>query len=336
MEELLQVRETLLKRVINFKKSINHQFSKSFLETVKLETSELLDRVRSTHKESDLVQQCERRDILSECEWLGVQIIKFISDHNGSSELAAMAISFRDVEQALTRFNGEGAKVETWLEDFEATATVYDWKDLQRYVYCRQLLEGGAKIAVNTKRAINSYATLKAFLLVEFAAEINSADLHDQLRKMKKDRSESSVVFGYRVLAVAAMGDVDTQATLSYIVRGMGPSCANKAIMLSMTTWKDLRKLLVAHDQASEMDTSARGSGYRPNPVGGATPFIKAEHIKQERGEKPKCFKCGIVGHISRDCRKNNGNCFKCGQPGHIAARCSSGSGAPVAPSTSV
>lgn len=147
---------------------------------------------------------------------------------------------------------------------------------------------------------------------------------------------EGAVVFGYRVLAVAATGTIDIKSTITYNVRGLGITCEIKALLLSMTAWTDLRKMLVAQDQAAILDNSARGSGYRFNSTSGTRPDAKGNvQVKQEPGDKPKCFKCGIVGHISRDCKKNNGKCFKCGQPGHLAAQCHVRSGAPP-PSTDI
>ncbi|KAL8836628.1 MAG: hypothetical protein Q9170_002851 [Blastenia crenularia] len=43
-----------------------------------------------------------------------------------------------------------------------------------------------------------------------------------------------------------------------------------------------------------------------------------------------KCYACGKLGHISRDCTAPNGGplnsagkaCYKCGQPGHISREC--------------
>jgi len=45
-----------------------------------------------------------------------------------------------------------------------------------------------------------------------------------------------------------------------------------------------------------------------------------------------KCYACGKLGHISRDCTAPNGGplnaagktCYKCGQPGHISKDCTS------------
>lgn len=69
MEELIAARETLIKRVGNFKKSPNHQFTKRFLETVQLQTSAILERVRANQSESDLVQLCAISETVRECEW---------------------------------------------------------------------------------------------------------------------------------------------------------------------------------------------------------------------------------------------------------------------------
>lgn len=249
------------------------------------------------------------------------------SEDNEKKENKMATITFRDIEQSLDRFDGVVVNVETWLASFEATSVLYEWTEVQKYIFCRQLLVDAAKIAVQGKTTINSYVTLKAYLLDEFKTEINSATIHDKLRTIRKSKNESAVMFGYRVQALANSGGVDERATLTYIVKGIGAQLANRAAMLTATSWKELKAQLVSYDEARSMEEQERPpevrSVVRPDRRGPST--MRSPQIKAE--PKPiKCFNCGAGGHISRDCRKP-ACCFQCGEAGHRAVNCPRGAG---------
>ena len=61
--------------------------------------------------------------------------------------------------------------------------------------------------------------------------------------------------------------------------------------------------------------TTYRGMG-EPMEIGSRC------HIFNDKGE-PKCYNCGIFGHIAKDCKKPKElTCYNCGKKGHIAKAC--------------
>ena len=65
------------------------------------------------------------------------------TEHHGPS-----TFTLRDIEDTLSKFSGEGQpEIRQWLSDFEECAITVRWNDLQKYVYARQLLSGGAKFS---------------------------------------------------------------------------------------------------------------------------------------------------------------------------------------------
>jgi len=57
--------------------------------------------------------------------------------------------TFRDVEESLEKFSGEGGKnYENWIQEFEEIANACNWNEIQKYLYARRLLSGAAKLAV--------------------------------------------------------------------------------------------------------------------------------------------------------------------------------------------
>lgn len=48
----------------------------------------------------------------------------------------------------------------------------------------------------------------------------------------------------------------------------------------------------------------------------------RTRHIFNDKGE-PKCYNCGVYGHITKECPKPKKTiCFNCGKEGHIAKYC--------------
>ena len=68
--------------------------------------------------------------------------------------------------------------------------------------------------------------------------------------------------------------------------------------------------------------SQSRGSSGRPGSSGDSSNTSSPRGGGQRRNT-PKCFGCGKLGHMVRDCRLKGGECFKCGKHGHLQCNCS-------------
>lgn len=99
---------------------------------------------------------------------------------------------FRDVEDALEKFSGEGEReVAKWLENFENIATTCKWNEIQKCLYCRRLLTGAARKAIEADDAVISFELLCAKLKKEFEIKLTYFEVHEKLTKRKKLPTES-------------------------------------------------------------------------------------------------------------------------------------------------
>ncbi|RLU15779.1 hypothetical protein DMN91_011535 [Ooceraea biroi] len=58
-------------------------------------------------------------------------------------------LTFKDVEDSIDTFSGDdGKNIKQWIKDFDETATLCQWNDVQKTIYAKKLLRGSAKIFV--------------------------------------------------------------------------------------------------------------------------------------------------------------------------------------------
>lgn len=222
-------------------------------------------------------------------------------DHKHVNKKMA-AIAFKDVEDALEKFDGT-ANITKWVKDFEDVAKTCQWNNIQKYLFMRRLLRKAAKLAVEATDEIATYDALKEFLELEFAKEVRSVDIHKELREKKKVTDETMLEYAYKMKRIASRGGVDNKSLIEYIVAGLSGSASNKFTLLEADNFDELKIKLKIYEQLQSQSKDQR------KPDG-------AENSKQKR-----CFKCGEAGHMANNCSKEV-KCFKCNEFGHIAPKC--------------
>jgi hypothetical protein len=54
--------------------------------------------------------------------------------------------------------------VDKWLTEFEQTATIFKFSELQKVLYAKRFLTGAAKMSLRTSEDLNTWTRLKTFL----------------------------------------------------------------------------------------------------------------------------------------------------------------------------
>lgn len=234
-------------------------------------------------------------------------------------------LTFKDVEEALDPFDGKtGQSVKRWVSQFEDTATMCEWTPVQRLLYAKRLMRGSAKSFVSYEGCDMSWVVLKRALLREFSAQLNSHEVHQKLQSRRKKNDETYQEYVYKMLEIAAEGDVEECAVIRYVIDGLEGDNVSKSVLYGATNVREFKKKLEVFEKIVRKPKSNQPTNTQAKEKGAAaTGAIKKEYVKKNVDEI-NCFSCGIRGHYRGDCPdKGKGiKCFNCNGYGHKAAAC--------------
>lgn len=240
----------------------------------------------------------------------------------------AQPMSFRDVEDSVQTFSGEGKQnIRKWLEEFEETSEVCRWTEPQKIIYAKKLLRGSAKLFVTYEQCAKTWKRLKKSLISEFGEVVNSKRVHQELSRIKKRNDESFQEYMYRVLEIASHADIELEAKIHYIIDGIQDDAFNKSILYNARTIKELRAKLTQYEHMKASATQSRRLSHltsKPQQGKAERETNGATGKNQPDRQEKRCYNCGGKNHVSADCpfKEKGTKCFQCGQFGHIAAKC--------------
>lgn len=249
--------------------------------------------------------------------------------------------SFSDVEGALEKFDGRNKPVAVWFTAFENVAVACEFSEVQKYLYCRRLLQGAARLAVEAEADVGDFAKLKAYLVRTFTEVVKVADVYRELASTRKTSTETSEQYAFRMKRIAGGQAIDGPSMVDFIVAGLPGSPLEKAGLMAATSFESLREKLPAYDKLQAAINGARSRTITGRPEGGKS-FLPGPRVSSNNNIRPAvgvCFSCGRPGHRASECfskvkcekcKKIGHNatncrvvkCFKCGLEGHVAPNC--------------
>ncbi|XP_050540370.1 uncharacterized protein LOC126905012 [Daktulosphaira vitifoliae] len=239
-------------------------------------------------------------------------------------------LSFRDVEESLSKFSGDDAyPVNRWIEEIEEMASVLRWSDPEKLIYGKRLLMGTAQLYIQSERGITTWTILKDKLKNEFKSRMNTAAIHRSLSERFKKIDESYQQYVFKMKQIAQLGNIEEDSLIDYIIAGIRDLEVNKMILYGATSIDELKlklelyekmKLNVRANTKSNINFSEKKY---LNELPNAS-FKSYKHEGQSANIN-RCYNCGAKGHRSSSCpdASKGFKCFLCQEFGHKASSCS-------------
>lgn len=233
---------------------------------------------------------------------------------------ANISASFVETNAAslVTPFSGKtGEDITIFLDNLQAAARLGSWSEDLLLEVAKLRLEGDARRVVQYNahlREATTFAEFKEGLLNNYKNLNSTRHFREQLSMIKQLNKESVTHFADRIKKInvytyeLTSNDVANRVilqeaecrALDAFLRGLTPE-------MSRRVRASLPKTLAEAVQSAVMF----------NEIDAATQVPEKRAVFSSTNS---CFKCGLSGHIAKNCRQKQ--CFTCKQFGHIAKQC--------------
>ena len=170
------------------------------------------------------------------------------------NESKSINVSVDSFAKVVPDCDGISIPIRQWLENFGEIAEAYQLTERQKYVNARNKMTGTAKLLSETITVAN-YEDLCMALIDEFDVQLSSAELHKRLRSRKKLQSENFQEYVLQMRKIGALGNIEDESIINYIVDGLQVRDDLKYPLYSSTSFKELKK---CHDRIDAMTKNSQ------------------------------------------------------------------------------
>lgn len=142
----------------------------------------------------------------------------------------------------------------------------------------------------------------------EFAKKVDSYNVHKELSRQTKKKTETYQEYVYKMFHIAKQIDMENSSVIKYIIDGICDKETNKTVLYGAKNIREFEKKLALYEAVKE----------------NAKTKSKRVEKKLKRAREQRCFLCGNKYHLVVNCpmKIESLRCFKCQKYGHIASQC--------------
>ncbi|XP_036344593.1 uncharacterized protein LOC118753829 [Rhagoletis pomonella] len=228
------------------------------------------------------------------------------------------SVSVEQFAKIVPDYDGVTIPIGKWLANFNENAAAYELTEKKKYANARNKMKGTAKLFLEAV-SVSNYESLCEALIDEFDVKFSSADVHQKLMQRRKKNDENLHEYVLQMRKLAALGSVEDEVVVRYIVDGLQVRDDLKYPLYSSKTFKELRDRFEIVQQMSCKQSSS-GALQKQNYTKHAQKGRDGDGEPRAVG-KQHCFNCGSNTHMRSECKAET-KCFKCSGNGHIAKNC--------------
>lgn len=146
-------------------------------------------------------------------------------------------LGFNEVKTLIPAFDPKRTKygIESWINDFENLAKLYDWNGRQKVLYASLRLDGAAKLWFQTQQAhCETWVEMRRTLLKGFPSGHNETTILKEIMTRKKKDSEELEEYFYEMVSLGRRIQLQDTTMIDYIINGL-PNVAMKRSLLAVT-----------------------------------------------------------------------------------------------------
>ena len=231
----------------------------------------------------------------------------------------SQALTAQGISNIVLRFDGNPKKYREWIKSIEKYAVLVNVPEARKKLIAYQSSGGAVSGFVQrymTANPDNTWAQLKEQLAVRFSDVTDAQMALSLLRRVKQKQGESIQNYSERILSLAEEaynnqgGNAVERQLIDIFVDGLTndqfkmkilreqPNTLQGAVATA-TNEQNLKARVQMSHQGSNTPTSmevdhSRGQQYK---------FNRFKKINSTQNRPSRCWTCGQMGHISRDCR---------------------------------